>query len=110
MSTTRLDQLQEMLKDNPGDMFLHFAIAKEYESGGDLNAARLKYEFIFQESPEYIGNYYHLAKCYETLGELEKALETYNKGIEMGKSIGDFHAVSELNNAKMNLELDLDQD
>jgi hypothetical protein len=32
-------------------------------------------------------------------------LEEYKTGIELGKRAGDFHAVSELQNAKVNLEI-----
>ena len=35
-----------------------------------------------------------------------KALETYIEGIEISKKIKDFHALSELNTAKLNLEIE----
>ena len=37
----------------------------------------------------------------------EKALETYNEGINVAKKLADFHALSELNTAKTNLEIDM---
>ena len=107
MSKSRLESLLQMVKENQKNMFLHFAIAKEYENAQQLDLALEKYRYIFKIDPDYIGNYYHFGKCLELVDQQEKALEIYQKGIEKGKSQGDFHAVSELNNAKMNLELEM---
>jgi len=63
---------------------------------------------IYENDPEYIGLYYHLGKLYEQIDEKHLGLNAYKQGIELGKKLGDFHAVSELNNAKMNLELEMD--
>lgn len=57
--------------------------------------------------PDYVGTYYHLGKLYEEIEEGEKALEIYQKGIEIAKKIKDQHALSELMGAKMNLEMEL---
>lgn len=107
MSDSRLDTLLKMVQEEKSNMFLHFAIAKEYENADQLEEALEKYNFIFNQDPDYIGNYYHYGKCLEELDQLDKALEIYGAGIAKGKSQGDFHAVSELNNAKMNLELEM---
>ena len=40
----------------------------------------------------------------------ENALETYSKGIAIAKELGDAHALSELQSAKLNLELDDDDE
>ena len=107
MANTRLDSLMNMVKEDQSNMFLHFAIAKEYEGAGNMDLALEKYKFIHKTDPSYIGNYYHLGKCLESFEEAEKALEVYAEGIETGKAQGDFHAVSELNNAKVNLEMEM---
>lgn len=105
MSESRIAQIKVMLKEQPKDSFLHFALAKEYEKLEDLNQALVEYEFIRKEDPSYIGNYFHLGKCYEELDETEKALQAYTDGIVKGQELGDLHAVSELQNARTNLEL-----
>lgn len=101
----RLTKLLGMLEQKPSDSFLLFAIGKEYESMGKLDRT-LKYYLQLQDAdPEYIGLYYHLGKLYEKIQEEILALKTYKAGIELAKSTDDFHALSELNNAKMNLEI-----
>ena len=96
------------MKESPNDSFLKFAIAKEHEKSKVYDKALKYYLDIYENEPEYIGLYYHLGKLYEQINRRQLALNTYKEGIELGKKAGDFHAVSELNNAKMNLELELD--
>lgn len=106
--TERLKQLLNFLKDSPNDSFLKFALAKEHEKISQEDKALKYYMDIYQNDPQYIGLYYHLAKLYESLNERVLALKIYEEGIQIGKNQGDFHAVSELNNARMNLQLELD--
>lgn len=105
MNKERLQKLQTMLEERPSDPFLLFAIAKEYESDGQLDKT-LKYYLQLQDAdPEYMGLYYHLGKLYAAIQEEQLALKVYKQGIELAKSKSDFHALSELNNAKMELEI-----
>jgi len=108
MSEKRIDQLQQFLDESPNDSFLKFAIAKEHEKMKVYDKALKFYLDIYENEPEYIGLYYHLGKLYEIINRRQLALNIYLQGIELGKKKGDFHSVSELNNAKMNLELELD--
>lgn len=103
----RLTTLKSMLKASPTDEFLHFAIAKEYEKLDDLTLAEEYFLKLKELNIEYIGLYYHLAKLYEKQEKTELAIATYNDGITIGKKLNEFHALSELMNAKNNLELDL---
>jgi len=107
MDNDRLNKLQKLLESSPKDSFLLFAIAKEYEAKGNIDLALKYYLELKENDAQYVGLYYHLAKLYETINEDILALQTYGDGIEVAKSQGDFHALSELNNAKMNLEITL---
>ncbi len=106
MNINRLKMLQEMLELSPNDSFLLYALAKEFEYGNDDDQALVVYLRLKESDPHYIGLYYHLGKLYEKKNDVTKALETYIEGIEISKKIKDFHALSELNNAKLNLEIE----
>lgn len=108
MSVNRLDQLLKFLEESPDDSFLKFAIAKEHEKVSAHDKALKYYLDIHENDSNYIGLYYHLGKLYEVINRRQLALNIYKQGIELGKKNGDFHSVSELNNAKMNLELEID--
>lgn len=107
MSTNRLDTLKAYLNEDPDSPFLLFAIAKEYENEDQLDQALAYYLQLQEKDPEYMGLFYHLAGLYEKINEQRLALAVYEKGIALAKKIGDFHALSELNNAKTNLEITL---
>jgi tetratricopeptide (TPR) repeat protein len=107
---TRLDKLFSFLEAQPDDAFLLFAIAKEYESAGDDVNALDFYQKLQQTTPQYVGLYYHLGKLFERKGEPQNALSTYKLGIDVAQKERDFHALSELKGAKMNLDGDDDED
>lgn len=108
MSTKRLEQLFQFLENSPGDSFLHFAIAKEYEKMEDWDNALTYYLKITENDPGYVGVYYHLGKLYEVFQKPDTAFATYKKGMEIAQKAGDQHAYSELAAAKLNLGDDED--
>lgn len=93
-----------MLESSPRDSFLLFAIAKEYESAGDRDKALEYFEMLRSSDPGYVGLYYHLGKLFEQSQSPEKAIATYKEGIEVARKASDFHSLSELNGALLNLE------
>lgn len=107
MSNERLNQLLDFYKNDPSDSFILFAIAKEYEGLEDWNTSLEYFTKLQLKDPNYVGLYYHLAKLYEILGKNIIAQKTYKDGIDIAQKAGDFHAVSELNNALQNLEIQL---
>lgn len=106
MSTSRLNQILQFLKDSPDDSFLLFALAKEYEKADDLNAALLTYERLRAVDEEYVGLYFHLGALLEKLERKSDALAVYDAGIEIARRVGDIHALGELRGVRMNLEME----
>lgn len=102
----RLQQLLELSASTPNDTFVLFALAKEYEGLDDSTQALDYYLQLQAADPNYVGLYYHLGKLYEQLEDRESALVAYASGIDVARNKGDLHALSELNGAKMNLELE----
>ena len=94
----------QVAKSAPGDSFVLFAIAKEYEKGGDTTRALEYYEKLRDSDPGYVGLYYHLGKLFEQNRDHENAVLAYKQGIEMARKASDFHALGELNGALLNLE------
>lgn len=100
----RIKQLKAFLADDPDDAFTRFALAQEYQAAGDTEQALQRYESLVEEHPEYVGTYYHLGKLYETFGRTEKALATYEQGITVAEEQNEFHARSELQDARMQVQ------
>jgi len=105
MATNRIQTLLEFLEEDPGDPFVQFALASEYLKAGDEKSALRWFEKLAKEQPEYVGTYYHLGKLYERLGRVEDAVQTFKSGIEVASRASDFHALSELRSAKMEIEI-----
>lgn len=92
----RIERIIEFLKQQPKDNFLRHALALEYMKLEDFEKAKSLFLEILTESPDYIGSYYHLAKCLVTLQEVEKAIEWYEKGMAAAKTAKDDHSYREL--------------
>ncbi len=100
----RFTMIREMLEQNPEDSFLHYAVALEFKKHGDLKKAIEMLEELQQKDPEYLATYYQLGKMQEENGLPEKAISTYQSGIELAKKQNDRKALGELNEALMLLE------
>ena len=92
----RIEKILEFLNQQPKDNFLRHALALEYLKIGEEVKARELFIEILNDAPDYIGSYYHLAKCLEKLQEREAAIEWYEKGMAAAKLAKDDHAYREL--------------
>ena len=95
----RIEKILDFLRQQPNDNFLRHALALEYIKIGEDIQARDLFIQILTESPEYIGSYYHLAKCLEKLQDRSAAIEWYEKGMAAAKLAKDDHSYRELQGA-----------
>lgn len=99
MNNERLAKLQEYLQNDPTDPFLVYAIAQEYDRGGEETEAENWYNRLLQEHPGYVATYYHFGKLLERTGREADAKQMYEAGIEVAIKAGDRHAAGELREA-----------
>jgi tetratricopeptide (TPR) repeat protein len=99
----RLQSLLDLLSDSPGEPFLLFAIAKEYEKRQADEQALQYYNQLRRESPDYVGLYYHLGKLLERIQHPDAALQAYDQGIAIAQQLNNRHAWSELREARLAL-------
>lgn len=102
----RIQQLETLLAEDENDSFIIFALAKEYEKLEELEKATEILESLHSKDPNYVGLYYHLGTLYHERSLTEKAIQICQEGIDICKSLGDLHALSELQNLKMNIEIE----
>ena len=87
------------MKTAQKDSFLQHALALEYiKIGNDEDARKLFNEILLRE-PTYIGSYYHLGKLLERVGDFDRAIRVYERGMAEAKKAGDNHSLSELRGA-----------
>ena len=101
----RIEKLKEMLAADQEDSFLLHALGLEYSKLGEDETARDYFQRVLLVNPNYVGTYYHLAKLLERIGNEQEAIQVYEKGMEVAKSVGDQHALGELRGAWEELTL-----
>jgi tetratricopeptide (TPR) repeat protein len=102
--STRLQQLQQMLVQEPHDEFLQYAIAIEYFSANNFEKALDCLKNILHSNPEYLAAYYQMGKCYEELKQYDNAKSIYTKGIELAQKQNKTKTLNELREALFLLE------
>ena len=96
---TRIEKLLEFMKTAQKDSFLQHALALEYIKIGNDEEARKLFNEILLREPTYIGSYYHLGKLLERVGDFDRAIRVYERGMAEAKKAGDNHSLSELRGA-----------
>ncbi len=103
-----LATLEQFYQEDPMDPFNIYGLALEY-SKTDLPKAKLFFENLLQNHPEYIATYYHAAALYCQLNEFDLAENTYKKGISIAEKLGKNHAMIELKRAFLAFQEELDE-
>lgn len=96
---SRINTILEMLKKNPDDVFLHYAIAMEHISVNAFADAIEKLEWIKSHYSDYLPLYYQLAQLYSESGNTENAIKTYEEGIILAENLSEKKTASELRSA-----------
>lgn len=96
---SRIEQLQQFLRQSPNDPFLNHALALEWIKAGDDHKAEAAFRNNLDRSPEYVATYYHLGKLLERSGRNEEAISTFERGMSVARAAGDMHTYSELQSA-----------
>ena len=104
MPNRRLDKLLEMLKIQPEDSFLIYAVGFEYEAIGEDAKAMTYYYEILERHPDYLPVYYQGGLLVAKMGKSDKAVSLFKQGIELAKVQNDKKTLRELNEALFEIE------
>lgn len=102
----RIEVFEQMLQVDPSNSMVMFGLAKEYEKTNDhAKVIALLENYLASYDDE--GNAFGvLANAYLQSGNREKAIETYQKGIDVSMAHGH---PSMANEYRMTLDLDLSE-
>lgn len=106
---SKIKQLARQIKNNPGDSFSKFALALEFRKEGEFKNARILFEDILVQDPDYVGVYYHLGKLYEALDRLNDARDLYQKGIKVAAEQEEARTEKELKEALQQLKMQIEE-
>ncbi|NQX91975.1 MAG: hypothetical protein HRT74_07615 [Flavobacteriales bacterium] len=91
----RLEQLQELLKEDPNDSFLRYALALEFRSAGD-DRSKEQLLSLIKDDGEYLPSFQTLGSWFFDDGEDDKAIEVLEKGIELAEKQRNLKALNEM--------------
>jgi tetratricopeptide (TPR) repeat protein len=100
----RIEVFRQMLETDPPNTMVMFGLAKEYEKLGQHAEVIALLEGYLAKADDEGNAYGVLANAYLKNGDREKAIETYQKGIDV--SVAHGHP-SMANEYRMTLDLDL---
>lgn len=76
---SRIDQLQQMLEEDPHDVFLHYALGMEFLNS-DVTKAVIQFEKVLQMDASYVAAYYQLGQIWLQQNNPTKALVLLKQG------------------------------
>ena len=104
-SSARIAQLQEMLKEDSNDIFLHYALGLEYaKEQSTFSTAEAQFKLVVQIDENYLAAYYQLGQLYEQWQKVPEALEYYKSGQAKAKTVGNRKSANEFEEAIFLLE------
>jgi predicted Zn-dependent protease len=99
----RIQVFRQMLDADPANTMVMFGLAKEYEKLGDHGKVIELLETYLSGADDEGNAFGVLANAYALSGNRDKAIEIYNKGIEVAMAHGH---PSMANEYRMTLDLD----
>lgn len=98
-NSDKIKKLAGYVKQNPGDSFSKFALALELMKQNEVSKARVLFESVLAQDPDYLGVYYHLGKLYERIELNKEAVSLYQEGAELARKQGNQRTEAELKDA-----------
>lgn len=96
MGSDRLEQLRELLAEDPADLFVRYAIALELKSAGAMEEAARNLHDLLQDAPDHVPSYYQLALILGDLSRVAEAVSICERGAEQALAINDRKALAEI--------------
>ncbi|MBK7682749.1 MAG: tetratricopeptide repeat protein [Bacteroidia bacterium] len=97
MNQERIQQLTEMLVDDPTDSFCRYALALEFASDPSSRKQAIEeLELLKKNDPNYLALYYQLGLLYHQEQQMNEAKQVLMEGLSLAKEQGNTHTYSEL--------------
>jgi tetratricopeptide (TPR) repeat protein len=98
MNAERIKNLEQWIREDPGDPFNKYALAMELAKASPIKADALFDELLTQHG-SYLPTYYTAASFYSSQGEPDRAIGILQLGIDLAKKEKDPKTLRELQSA-----------
>ena len=99
MAKSRLETLEEFVRERPADAFAHYGLAMEYVNAGRAEDALATFQKLIGFNPNYSAGYHQAALLLTHLGRTDEAREMFRRGIEVAGRNGEQHSKTEMEEA-----------
>lgn len=97
MEISRIDSIQQMLIDEPDDLFLRYALAMELRKVGRLEESLAAFIGLMEDETPHVPAFFMAAQQLVSTGELSRARQFLSDGIRQAETQGKQHAAAEMN-------------
>ncbi len=94
--TSRLEELQKMLTDDPNDIFVHYAVGLELFKNGSVDDAIRNMKNLIAAHPNYIPAYFRLGQWHAEQDDIIEAKEILLTALDLSKKQNDTKAGQEI--------------
>ena len=94
--TTRREEIEAMLADEPSDIFLRYSLAMELDKEGVHNASLEKLAELTRDQPPYVPAFFMAGQQLVRLDRVGEARTILRDGIEAARQQNDTHAAGEM--------------
>jgi predicted Zn-dependent protease len=103
-SSSRKEQLEAMLADEPNDPLLRYMLAMEHVSAGDDAGAVDCFRDLLARAADYVPGYMQFGQALCRTGKIAEAREVWQRGIIHAQRQGNDHAAGEMQGMVESLE------
>jgi len=93
---SRREKIEAMLKDEPGDQFLRYSLATEYDNEDRTDESLTLFRGLIADQPPHVHAYFRGAQLLVKLDRIEDARAMLREGIEEARRQGEMHAAGEM--------------
>lgn len=93
---SRREQIEQLLVEDSDDVFLNYALAKEWHSEGKVAEALAAFDHVISLHSEYVPAYFQKGQVLAEAGDMETAHTVLTEGIAVARRVGDDHAAGEM--------------
>src|SRR5437660_9176524 len=92
----RIPMLNDILAQNPNDVFARYGLAMEYSKAGEVERALGEFGKLLAVNPDYTAGYFMAAQTLVRAERLEEARKMLADGIAAAQRTRNSHAQSEM--------------
>lgn len=90
------EQVERMLKEDPQDVFLNYALAMALQSEGKAEEAIAQFRRLLSLDAEHVSGYFQLGQTLAREGRTDEAKDVLATGIQIAGRTGNQHAEGEM--------------